>query len=53
MNYALFPPHNIWAEFSNLTIRPASSREAFHSKLNFMFYTNHPNISLLGVFYKL
>jgi hypothetical protein len=38
-----FPP-SLWAEYSATTIRTTNSCEAFHSKLNAMFYNAHPNI---------
>uniref|UniRef100_A0A2S2QBL8 MULE transposase domain-containing protein n=1 Tax=Sipha flava TaxID=143950 RepID=A0A2S2QBL8_9HEMI len=38
-----FPP-SLWAEYSATTMRTTNSCEAFHSKLNAMFYNAHPNI---------
>jgi len=38
-----FPP-NIWAEFTPTTNRTTNSCEAFHSKLNNLFISSHPNI---------
>lgn len=40
---SLFPP-SLWAEFSNSIISTTNVCESFHSKLNSMFYTPHPNI---------
>jgi len=40
---ASFPP-NLWAEFTPTTNRTTNSCEAFHSKLNNLFISSHPNI---------
>lgn len=50
---ALFPP-SVWANFSGTINRTTNSCESFHSKLNGMFCSKHPNIFtfinvLLGV----
>jgi hypothetical protein len=34
----------VWAEFSTTANRTINSCESFHSKLNSLFYTAHPNI---------
>lgn len=41
-NSSSFPPE-VWAEFSSSVIRTTNNCEAFHSKLNCMFYV-HPNM---------
>lgn len=38
-----FPP-TVWAEFAATTLRTTNGCESFHSKLNGLFYTAHPNI---------
>ncbi|KAF0737873.1 Uncharacterized protein FWK35_00032989 [Aphis craccivora] len=40
---SLFPP-NVWAKFSNSTMRTTNACESFHSKLNSMFYSPNPSI---------
>ncbi|KAE9522680.1 hypothetical protein AGLY_016902 [Aphis glycines] len=42
-NESNFPPF-LWAEYSASTMRTTNSCEDFHSKLNALFYSAHPNI---------
>jgi hypothetical protein len=37
-------PSSVWGMYSCSIIRTTDSCEAFHSKLNSMFYSEHPNI---------
>lgn len=44
-------PPSMWEKYMNSTIRTTNSCEVFYLKCNSMFYTGHPNIYKLVIFF--
>lgn len=46
LDYSQFPPH-MWSQYSFTISRTTNACESFHSHLNALFYSAHPNIFVL------